>query len=141
MKAPIGVDSRTKLIPSVAVPAANVHDSCVWPDLLHGGETRLWGDAAYGGQGGVIRGQAPRAKDFISKKGHRYHALTEAERAKNRNKSRVRAKVEHPFLVLKRLFGFTKVRDWGLAKNAHGLFVDCGLVNLYMVRRPLLRAA
>lgn len=52
MKAPIGVDSRTKLIPSVAVPAANVHDSCVWPDLLHGGETRLWGDAAYGGQGG-----------------------------------------------------------------------------------------
>ena len=89
----------------------------------------------------MIRGQAPRAKDLTPKKGHHHHVLTEAERAKNRNTSRVRTKVEHPFLVLKRLFDFTKVRYRGLAKNAHGLFVACGLVNLYMVRRPLLRAA
>jgi IS5 family transposase len=139
MKAPIGVDGRTKLIHSVAATAANVHDSRVLPDLLHGGETRFWGDAAYGGQGEVIRRQAQRAKDFTQKKGHCDHDLTKAERAKNRNTSRVRAKVEHPFLVLKRLFGFTKVRYRGLAKNAHWLFVACGLVNLYMARRPLLR--
>ncbi len=88
--------------------------------FFHGGETRLWGDPAYGGQGGVIRGQAPRAKDLIPKKGHHHHVLTEAERAKNRNTSRVRAKVEHPFLVLKRLFDFTKVRYRGLPRTPTG---------------------
>ena len=52
----------------------------------------------------------------------------------------MRAKAEHPFLILKRVFGFAKVRYRGLDKNATRLFVACGLVNLYMVRRRLLRA-
>ena len=69
----------------------------------------------------------------------RYKALTDTERAKNRTKSHVRAKVEHPFLILKRVFGFNKVRYRGLDKNANWLFVACGLVNLYMARRRLLR--
>ncbi len=140
MKAHIGVDSRSKLIHSVAATAANVHDSQLLPDLLHGGETHVWGDSAYAGQGEVIREHAPRAKDFTQKKGSRHKALTDAERAKNRTKSRVRAKVEHPFLILKRVFGFDKVRYRGLDKNANWLFVACGLVNLYMARRHLLRA-
>jgi len=140
MKAHIGVDSRSKLIHSVAATAANVHDSQLLPDLLHGGETRVWGDSAYTGQGEVIREHAPKAKDFTQKKGSRHKALTDAERAKNRTKSRVRAKVEHPFLILKRVFGFDKVRYRGLDKNANWLFVACGLVNLYMARRHLLRA-
>jgi len=137
MKAHIGVDSRTRLIYSVAATAANVHDSRVLPDLLHGGETRVWGDSAYAGQGEVIRKHAPKAKDFTQKKGNRHRSLTDAERAKNRAKSRVRAKVEHPFLILKRVFGFNKVRYRGLDKNANGLFIACGLVNLYMARRRL----
>jgi IS5 family transposase len=62
MKAHIGVDSRTKLIHSVAATAANVHDSQVLPELLHGQETRVWGDAAYSGQREIIRQQAPRAQ-------------------------------------------------------------------------------
>ena len=140
MKAHIGVDSRSKLIHSVAATAANVHDSQLLPDLLHGEETRVWGDSAYTGQGKVIRQHAPRAKDFTHKKGNRHQALRDTERAKNRTKSRVRAKVEHPFLVLKRIFGFDKVRYRGLDKNANWLFVACGLVNLYMARRHLLRA-
>ncbi|GIX21510.1 MAG: IS5 family transposase [Gammaproteobacteria bacterium] len=140
MKAHIGVDSRSKLIHSVVATAANVHDSRLLPDLLHGGKTRVWGDSAYTGQGAVIRERAPKAMDFTQKKGNRHRRLTDAERAKNRSKSRVRAKVEHPFLVLKRIFGFTKVRYRGLAKNANRLFVACALVNLYMVRRRLLRA-
>ena len=140
MKAHIGVDSRSKLIHSVAATAANVHDSQLLPDLLHGGETRVWGDSAYTGQGEMIREHAPKAKDFTQKKGSRHKALTDAERAKNRTKSRVRAKVEHPFLILKRVFGFDKVRYRGLDKNANWLFVACGLVNLYMARRHLLRA-
>jgi len=140
MKAHIGVDSQTKLIHSVAATAANVHDSQLLGDLLHGGETRVWGDSAYTGQGEAIREQAPGAKDFTHQKGSRNHPLSDADKAKNKTKSKVRAKVEHPFLVLKQIFGFTKVRYRGLDKNATRLFVACGLVNLYLARRRLLSA-
>jgi IS5 family transposase len=141
MKAHIGVDSRTKLIHSVAATAANVHDSQVLPDLLHGQETRVWGDAAYSGQRDVIRQQAPDAKSFIQTKAHRHRPLSETERARNRTKSKVRAKVEHVFLVIKRIFGWAKVRYRGLAKNTHWLFISCGLANLYLARRRLLAGA
>jgi len=138
MKAHIGVDSRTKLIHSVAATPANVHDSQMLPDLLHGNETRVWGDSAYFGQGTVIREYAPKAKNFTHQKGCRNRALSDEDKSKNRTKSRVRAKVEHPFLVIKRIFGFCKLRYRGLMKNANRLFVACGLTNLYMVRKRLL---
>jgi IS5 family transposase len=138
MKAHLGVDSRTKLIHSVAATAANVHDSQVLPDLLHGQETRVWGDAAYSGQRDVIRHHAPSAKSFIQTKAHRHRPLSEAERARNRTKSKVRAKVEHVFLVIKRIFGWSKVRYRGLAKNTHWLFISCGLANLYVARRHIV---
>ena len=140
MKAPIGVDSRTKLIHSVAATAANVHDSQMLPDLLHGEETRVWGDSAYAGQGEALREHAPNACDFTNKKGCRNRPLSDEERSKNRTKSKVRAKGEHPFLIIKRIFGFSKVRYRGLDKNANRLFVACGLANLFMVRRRLLGA-
>lgn len=138
MKAHIGVDSQTKLIHSVAATAANVHDSQVLPELLHGQETRVWGDSAYSGQRDVIRQHAPQAKSFIQTKAHRHQPLSEEERARNRTKSKVRAKVEHAFLVIKRIFGWTKVRYRGLAKNTHWLQISCGLANLYVARRRLL---
>ena len=138
MKAHIGVDSQTKVIHSVTATAANVHDSQVLPELLHGQETRVWGDAAYSGQRAVIRQYAPTAKSFVQAKAHRHRPLSEAERTKNRTKSKVRAKVEHAFLIIKRIFGWAKVRYRGLAKNAHWLQISCGLANLYMVRRRLL---
>jgi IS5 family transposase len=140
MKAHVGVDSQSKLIHSLAATSANVHDSRMLPELLHGNETRVWGDSAYAGQTEVIRKAAPYAQDFTHHKGYRHRPLSAGERAKNRNKSKVRAKGEHPFLVLKRIFGFTKVRYRGIHKNANRLFVACGLVNLYMTRRILLRA-
>lgn len=139
MKAHIGVDSRSTLIHSVAATAANVHDSQLLGDLLHGDETRVWGDSAYTGQGDVIRQHAPNAKDFTHQKGFRNRPLSDVDAAKNKTKSKVRAKVEHPFLILKRLFGFNKVRYRGLDKNANRLFVACGLVNLYRARRQLLQ--
>ena len=110
MKAHIGVDSRSKLIHSVVATPANVHDSRVLPDLLHGDETRVWGDSAYSGQKAVLSEAAPAARDFTQAKGSRYRRLTPEERSKNRTKFRVRAKVEHPFGIIKRQFGFTKVR-------------------------------
>ncbi len=139
MKAHIGVDSRSKLIHSVVATPANVHDSRVLRDLLHGDETRVWGDSAYAGQKAVILEVAPDAKDFTQAKGSRYRKLTESERSRNRNKSRVRAKVEHQFGIIKRQFGFTKVRYRGLSKNAHRLFVACALSNLVMAKQALLK--
>lgn len=141
MKAHIGVDSKTKQIHSVAATAANVHDSQLLEDLLHGDETRVWGDSAYTGQTEVIRRAAPYAQDFTHEKGRRNHPLDEAAKARNHTKSKVRAKVEHLFGVIKRVFGFTKVRYRGLAKNAHALFVLCALTNLYTARRRLIHLA
>ena len=106
MKAHFGVDSRSKLIHAVVATPANVADSKVLPDLLHGSETRVWGDQAYRGQRAVIRQHAPRAQDFINRR-YRYRGVVdEIERAKNRTKSKVRAKVEHPIVIIKRVFGF-----------------------------------
>lgn len=139
MKAHIGVDSKTKLIHHVVATSANVHDSVVLGDLLHGDESRVWGDSAYTGKGDVIAEHAPGAKDFTNRKGSRYVTLSDEERARNRQKSKVRAKVEHVFGVMKGQFGFTKVRYKGLAKNAHHLFVSCALVNLVMAKKTLLR--
>jgi IS5 family transposase len=138
MKAHVGVDSKTKLIHTVAATAANVPDSEVLPDLLHGEETRVWGDQAYRGQREVIHEHAPKAKDFTNRRYRHRGVVDEAERAKNRTKSRVRAKVEHSIGVIKRVFGFVKVRYKGLKKNANRLFVTCALANLFMARRHLL---
>ena len=138
MKAHIGVDSRTTLIQSGAATAANVHDSRVLPELLHGQETRVWGDAASSGQRDVIRHHAPRAQSVVQATAHRHRPLSETERARNRTKSKVRAKVEHAFLIIKRIFGWANVRYRGLAKHTHWLPISCGLANLYVARRRLL---
>jgi transposase, IS5 family len=139
MKGHIGVDSKTKLIHSAVVTSANVHDSQPLPNLLHGAETRVWGDSAYIGQKQAIKKVAPNARDFTNRRGARNHALTDEEQMTNKRKSSVRAKVEHAFLVIKRLFGFTKARYRGLAKNANRFFVTCALANLFVVRRQLMR--
>lgn len=81
MKAHIGVDSRSKLIHSVVATAANVSDSVVLDDLLHGDETRVWGDKTYAGKKATLAEVAPRARDFTQAKGYRYRKLTDAERA------------------------------------------------------------
>ena len=67
--------------------------------------------------------------------------VDDIERAKNKTKSSVQAKVEHLFLVIKRVFGFAKTRYRGLEKNAHRLFVTCALPNLCIIRRRLLRVS
>jgi IS5 family transposase len=141
MKAHVGVDSKTKIIHTAVVTAANVADARVLPELLHGEETRVWGDQAYRGQTEVIQGSAPRAQDCTHRRYRYKDRIDEVERAKNRNKSRVRSKVEHVFQILKLKFGFVKVRYRGLKKNANRLFATCALVNLFVVRKKLLRLA
>jgi IS5 family transposase len=141
MKAHIGVDSRSKLIHSVVASAANVHDSQALPYLLHGKERRVWGDSAYRGQREVIRQHARHARDFTQEKATSHHPLSDQQRSRNRTKSKVRAKVEHCFLVIKRIFGFNKVRYRGLAKNLHRLQVTCALANLFSARNHLMQLA
>ena len=139
MKAHLGVDSRTNLIHAAVATPANVADSRVLPDLLHGNETRVWGDQAYRGQRALIRQHAPKAQDFVNRR-HRYRGIVDkVDPAKNRTKSKVRARVEHSIGVIKRVFGFAKVRYRGLNKNAHRLLVTCALANLFIARRHLLR--
>jgi transposase, IS5 family len=139
MKAHIGVDAKSKPIHSVAATAANVHDKHLLPQLPHGEETRVFGDSAYSGQSEAIGQAAPNAKDFTNKRPYRNRPLSEREEQNNHNQSKVRAKVEHPFLVIKRIFAFAKVRYGGLTKNANRLFVTCALANLYMVRGHLIQ--
>jgi len=139
MKLHIGVDSRTKLVHSAVATAANVHDSQVLDDLLHGEETRVWGDSAYAGQTEAMRRAAPCAQDFTQHKSSRHRTLSVQERSRNRSKSKVRSRVEHVFHVLKCRFGFTKVRYRGLEKNANHLFAALALVNLVMAKRQLLQ--
>ena len=138
MKAHIGVDSKTKLIHTILASAANVHDREALPHLLHGQETRVWGDQGYQGQTAVIHRAAPKAKDFTNRRYRWAGRINEIEKTKNRNKSRIRAKVEHVIGVIKRVFGFQKVCYRGLAKNLHRLEITAALANLFMTRRRLL---
>src|SRR6202171_1940056 len=138
MKAHVGVDSKTKIIHTAVATAANVGDSTVLSDLLHGEETRVWGDQAYKGQSHVIKECAPGAQDHTHRRYRHKNGIERQERANNRPKSSVRSKVEHVFQVMKLQFGFVKLRYRGLKKNAQRLFVTCALVNLFLSRRKLL---
>lgn len=138
MKVHIGVDSRSGLVHSASVTPANVHDSRELANLLHGNETRLYGDSAYVGQKDVLKQVAPKAKDFTNKRAVRNKPLTDADKETNRRKSQVRARVEHPFRPLKNLFGFAKARYRGLMKNANRAFALLVLINLQKWGRPLM---
>ena len=141
MKAHVGVDSKTKIIHTAVATAANVADSTMLADLLHGEETRVWGDQAYRGQTEVIKQCAPQAQDHTHRRYRYKNGIDESERAKNRTKSSVRSKVEHVFQVMKLKFGFVKLRYRGLKKNGHQLFVVCALVNLFLSRKKVLQGA
>jgi IS5 family transposase len=139
MKVHIGVDSESGLIHSASVTPGNVHDSQELPNLLHGEETRLYGDSAYRGekQRQRLKELAPKARDFTNKRAYRNRPLSEADKDANRRKSAVRSKVEHPFLGLKRLWGFAKVRYRGLAKNANRAFAMLAMLNIVKWGRPI----
>jgi len=138
MKAHVGVDAKSKLIHRVVATSANVHDSQVLPRLLHGQESAVWGDAAYSGQQAVIEQHAPWARDLTQRRGRAYKYLSRAQLEINRQRSRVRARVEHVIGIIKRVFGFAKTRYRGVAKNGNRLFVVAALANLFTVRKPLL---
>jgi len=137
LKAHIGVDAAEGHVHTVATTAASVADMHILPDLLHGQERKVWGDAGYQGQTEAIKEAAPKAQDMTCKRTKFKDYVDELQKKKNRSKSSVRAKVEHPFRILKRVFGFDKVRYRGIAKNHHRLCANFALVNLYLHRKRL----
>ena len=140
MKVHIGVDSETGMVHSMSTTSANVHDVTEAHRLLHGGEKRVWGDAGYQG---VAKRHENRGLDVewrVSMRPGRRRQLERGseEAVEERRKASIRAKVEHPFLWVKRRFGYAKVRYRGLAKNTQRLALLLGLTNLITAERHLV---
>ena len=144
MKAHIGVDADSGLVHTVVGTAANVNDVTQAHALVHGAETDVFADAGYQGVGKRDETQEinvnwhvamrPGKRKVLDKSTPMGAILDQLERAK----ASIRAKVEHPFRVIKRQFGHVKVRYRGLAKNTAQLHTLFALSNLWMVRRTLL---
>jgi IS5 family transposase len=134
----IGVDNQSSLAHSAVVTAANVHDKHPLPDLLHGNEQRVYGDSAYASQRDLIARKAPKAKNFTNQRSRYAGIGDEAVCTENRNKSRIRSRVEHFVGVVKRLWGFGKVRYPVLQKNATRAFTALAPANIYLGRQRLM---
>lgn len=144
MKAHIGADAESGLVHSVVGTAANVADVTQVDRLLHGEENVVCADAGYTGvekraehEGRQVIWQIA-ARCSTDKQLSKRSALYKAKRKVERAKAQVRAKVEHPFRVIKRQFGYVKVRFRGLAKNTAQLVTLFALSNLWMACRHLL---
>jgi transposase, IS5 family len=145
MKAHIGVDADSGLVHTVRGTSGNVHDVVEGSSLLHGEETLAYGDAGY--QGIDKRADADKAVSWqIAMRPGKRKALNKDDPADalidkaEKLKAGIRAKVEHPFRVIKRQFGFVKVRYRGLKKNTAQLFTLFALSNLWMMRGKLVGA-
>jgi transposase, IS5 family len=138
MKAHVGTDKRG-IVHSLTTTAANVHDSTQMAKLLHGEEREVFGDQAYWNESHRQSARALGIRYRINRRAAR-RPLTEHERRINQLRSRARARCEHAFHVVKHLWGFSKVRYRGLAKNTARLFTAFALANLYLLRRRLLPA-
>ena len=137
MKAHIGVDAATGLVHSVATTAANVADITQVPRLLHGAETRVWGDAGYAGVARRPEHQGRRVDWQVALRPGQRRRLAPGSAAAQaeQRKASIRAKVEHPFLYVKRHFGYAQVRYRGLTKNRTRLCLLLGFANLLLAAR------
>ena len=137
MKAHIGVDANNKMIHSIAVTPANTHDSVMIGSLVRETDEVVWGDKAYTGTEEAIKAAAPLAVDCTLYKASRNRTLTKLQESYNYHQSRMRARVEHCFGVMKNLFDFRKIRYRGLEKNRNRVVMTCPLINVYMFRKIL----
>lgn len=141
MKAHIGVDAQSGIVHSIETTPAKTNDRVPFRKLLHGKERALFGDKAYGKQDDKREARANGILWAISDRGVPNHPLSSSQRKRNRKYSSVRAKVEHPFQIIKCQWGHMKVRYKGLFKNTMQLFALFSLVNLFRVRKTLLAMA
>ena len=145
MKAHIGVDADSGLVHTVFGTAANVNDVTQASALVHGEETDVFADAGYQGVAKREEVQGIEANWHVAMRPGKRRALDKQSPMGavldqlEHVKARIRAKVEHPFRVIKRQFGHMKVRYRGLAKNTAQLHTLFALSNLWMARRRLLQ--
>ena len=139
MKVHIGADAETGVVHSFTTTSANVHDVTQAAALLHGGEQQVWGDAGYIGVQKRPEHQARAVVWQVALKPGQRRKLEPASAAaqEERRKASVRAKVEHPFLWVKRRFGYATVRYRGLHKNTQRLALLLGLANLVTAGRQV----
>lgn len=142
MKAHIGVDAASGIIHTLVTTPANTHDITQARALLHGQERMAWGDAGYQGVEKRQENQSSTVKWEVSMRPGKRRALPDTEIGRlaerlEQIKARVRAKVEHPFHIVKNRFGMKKVRYRGLAKNTAQFFTLFGLANLVIAKRRL----
>lgn len=141
LKAHIGVDAQSGLVHSVQTTPASTHDATMLEALLHGEETALVADSAYGNMTLKAYCREAGLHYLITDKAARSVKLSGKQHRSNRKKSSVRGKVEFPFRIIKQLWGHTKVRYRGLLKNASQLHVLFALSNLFQARKQLLALA
>lgn len=138
MKLHVGTDTRG-LVHSLTTTHAAVHDRTQLPYLLHSEESALYGDRAYWDELHRQCAQAAGVRYRVTRPARPHHPLSDHWKAINRSRSRIRARGEHAFHVIKHLWGFSKVRYRGLVKNTARAFTMCALANLYRVRHRLSR--
>ena len=136
MKAHVGTDPRG-IVHSLVTTAANASDIKQLPRLLHGAEKEVLGDQAYWSEFHRECAKQAGIRYRMNRRGTKTRPLSEHQKAINRIRSRTRARGEHAFNVVKRLWGYSKVRYRGLAKNTARLFSLFALANLYLLRRRL----
>ena len=134
----VGVDADSGVVHSLGTSTAKVHDSQVWDELLHGEETSVWADKGYVSAEREAAFPGPGKVWGVMRKAPRGGPLHPIDARINRIVAKVRARVEHPFRVIKRQFGYMNTRYRGLAKNRAQLFTLFALGNLFLVRRKLL---
>jgi transposase, IS5 family len=137
MKAHVGTDTRG-IVHSLVTTPANLSDIGQMGRLLQGQERAVFGDQAYWSESHRLGAVARGIRYRINRRPNHGHKLSHHERRVNRLRSATRARGEHAFHVVKCLWGFTKVRYRGLAKNTARLFTAFALANLYLLRRRLL---
>jgi IS5 family transposase len=137
MKLHVGT-TKQGLVHSLATGPANEGDITRMDELLHGQESELYGDQAYWSEDHRLQCKHAGIRYRVNRRPNGHRPLSERERAINRSRSRRRARGEHAFHIVKRLWGFAKVRYRGLYKNTVRAFAMFALANLYMVRRRLM---
>ena len=139
MKMHIGVDDALGLIHSVSTTSANAHDITESAALLHGEEERVWADAGYQGVEKRDEHKDRKVDWWVAMRPGKRRQLEDGSylAATELIKAQMRAKVEHPFRYIKRVFGYDKVRYKGLAKNTERLFLLSGFTNLLIVKKYL----
>ncbi|MBK5186969.1 MAG: IS5 family transposase [Gemmatimonadaceae bacterium] len=139
MKVHVGTDRRG-VVHTLTTTDAAQPDLGQLPALLHGAERVVYGDRAYWSEGDLVACEAAGIRYRMNRRGTAHHPVSERWRAINRARSRVRARGEHAFQVVKQLWGFRKVRYRGLAKNTVQVFALFALANLYRMRHQLAPA-